>query len=43
MANMAWNSTMNTSEVRKMPNDKDEQGEYKIPFLACARDAFHWR
>ena len=22
MANMAWNSTMNTSEVRKMLNDK---------------------
>jgi anaerobic selenocysteine-containing dehydrogenase len=24
MANMAWNSTMNTSEVRKMLNDKHE-------------------
>ncbi len=24
MANMAWNSTMNTAEVRKMLNDKDE-------------------
>jgi anaerobic selenocysteine-containing dehydrogenase len=39
MANMAWNSTMNTSEVRKMLNDKDESGEYKIPFLVVC-DAF---
>ena len=39
MANMAWNSTMNTVEVRKMLNDKDENGEYKIPFLVVA-DAF---
>ncbi len=40
MANMAWNSSMNTNEVRKMLNDKDEDGEYKIPFLIVA-DAFH--
>ncbi|VAW66170.1 Anaerobic dimethyl sulfoxide reductase chain A, molybdopterin-binding domain [hydrothermal vent metagenome] len=40
MANMAWNSSMNTTEVRKMLNDKDENGEYKIPFLIVA-DAFH--
>ena len=40
MANMSWNSTMNTAEVRKMLNDRDEQGEYKIPFLVVA-DAFH--
>jgi len=33
MANMAWNSTMNTVEVRKMLNQKAENGEYKIPFL----------
>jgi anaerobic selenocysteine-containing dehydrogenase len=33
MANMAWNSTMNTSQVRTMLNDRDEKGEYKIPFL----------
>ncbi len=33
MANMAWNSTMNTVEVRKMLNEKDENGEFKIPFL----------
>jgi anaerobic selenocysteine-containing dehydrogenase len=39
MANMAWNSTMNTVEVRKMLNDKDEEGEYKIPFIAVC-DAF---
>ncbi len=39
MANMAWNSTMNTVEVRKMLNDRDEQGEHKIPFLIVC-DAF---
>jgi anaerobic selenocysteine-containing dehydrogenase len=39
MANMAWNSTMNTSEVREMLNDRDEKGEYKIPFLVVC-DAF---
>jgi anaerobic selenocysteine-containing dehydrogenase len=41
MANMSWNSTMNTAEVRRMLNDRDEaSGEYKIPFLVVA-DAFH--
>jgi len=40
MANMAWNSTMNTTGVRDMLKDKDENGEYKIPFLIVA-DAFH--
>ncbi len=39
MANMAWNSSMNTSEVRQMLNDKDDNGEYKIPFLVVC-DAF---
>jgi anaerobic selenocysteine-containing dehydrogenase len=43
MANMAWNSTMNTSDVRQMLNDKHEggakAGEYKIPFLVVC-DAF---
>jgi anaerobic selenocysteine-containing dehydrogenase len=43
MANMAWNSTMNTSEVRHMLNDKhtegDKAGQYKIPFLVVC-DAF---
>ena len=33
MANMAWNSTMNTVEVRKMLIDKGEDEEYRIPFL----------
>ena len=39
MANMAWNSTMNTVEVRKMLNDRDGNGEYRIPFLIVC-DAF---
>lgn len=43
MANMAWNSTMNTSGVRDMLRAKHETGEkageYKIPFLVVA-DAF---
>ena len=39
MSNMAWNSSMNTSEVRNMLNDKNEDGEYKIPFLIVC-DAF---
>jgi len=36
---MAWNSTMNTMGVREMLNQKDETGEYKIPFLVVC-DAF---
>ncbi len=39
MSNMAWNSTMNTVEVRKMLTDRNEDGEYKIPFIVVA-DAF---
>jgi anaerobic selenocysteine-containing dehydrogenase len=39
MANMAWNSTMNTGEVRDMLRAKDATGEYRIPFLVVA-DAF---
>ena len=39
MANMAWNSSMNTVEVRKMLNDRDANGEHKIPFLIVC-DAF---
>ena len=31
MANMAWNSTMNTTETMKMLTDKDENGDYVIP------------
>jgi len=39
MANMAWNSSMNTAEVRQMLARKDEQGDYAIPFLVVV-DAF---
>ncbi len=39
MANMAWNSTMNTQQVREMLNDRDASGDYKIPFLVVC-DAF---
>ena len=39
MANMAWNSSMNTSEVRDMLNEKNEDGSFKIPFLIVC-DAF---
>ncbi|WP_175232555.1 molybdopterin-dependent oxidoreductase, partial [Paraburkholderia humisilvae] len=39
MANMAWNSSMNTVEVRKMLADRHENGEYKIPFIVVC-DAF---
>ena len=40
MSNMAWNSSMNTSRVREMLVDKNDDGEYKIPFLVVC-DAFH--
>ena len=33
MANMAWNSTMNTSSVIDMLTDQDEAGEYVIPHI----------
>jgi anaerobic selenocysteine-containing dehydrogenase len=39
MANMAWNSTMNTMGVREMLNRADDDGEYMIPFLVVC-DAF---
>jgi anaerobic selenocysteine-containing dehydrogenase len=39
MANMAWNSTMNTSNVRDMLREKRDDGEYKIPYLVVV-DAF---
>ncbi len=39
MANMAWNSSMNTGEVRRMLNDRGADGEYRIPFLVVC-DAF---
>ena len=31
MANMSWNSSMNTRAVMEMLTDKDETGEYRIP------------
>jgi anaerobic selenocysteine-containing dehydrogenase len=31
MANMSWNSAMNTSETMRWLTDKDEHGEYRIP------------
>ena len=40
MANMAWNSSMNTTETMSMLTDVDEQGEYKIPFIIYS-DAYH--
>ncbi len=40
MANMAWNSTMNTSQIQDMLRAKNERGEYKLPFLVVV-DAFH--
>jgi len=39
MANLAWNSSMNTQEARRMLNERDESGEHKIPFLVVC-DAF---
>jgi anaerobic selenocysteine-containing dehydrogenase len=39
MANMAWNSTMNTMAVREMLNRRGDDGEYQIPFLVVC-DAF---
>ncbi len=40
MANMAWNSSMNTAGVIRMLEDKDEEtGEYRIPKIICA-DAY---
>ncbi|MCP1675286.1 anaerobic selenocysteine-containing dehydrogenase [Natronocella acetinitrilica] len=40
MANMAWNSTMNTGSVQDMLRAKHDDGEYKLPFLVVV-DAFH--
>ncbi len=39
MANMAWNSTMNTMAVREMLNARNADGEFQIPFLVVC-DAF---
>jgi len=40
MANMAWNSSMNTRSTQKLLREKNEAGEYKLPFLVVV-DAFH--
>ncbi|TXH68153.1 MAG: formate dehydrogenase [Thiothrix sp.] len=40
MANMAWNSTMNTAEIQDMLREQEADGEYKIPFIVVS-DAFH--
>ena len=40
MANMAWNSTMNTAEVQQMLRATDDEGNYNIPFLVVC-DAFY--
>ena len=39
MANMAWNSAMNTAGTREMLRAKDASGEYRIPFVVVC-DAF---
>ncbi|GIK86350.1 MAG: formate dehydrogenase [Betaproteobacteria bacterium] len=39
MANMAWNSAMDTANTREMLRAKDERGGYRIPFVVVA-DAF---
>ena len=40
MANMAWNSSMNTENTMAMLREKKADGEYKIPFIVNS-DAFH--
>jgi len=40
MANMAWNSSMNTENTMAMLREKRADGEYKIPFIVNS-DAFH--
>ena len=39
MANMAWNSAMNTAQTQALLTARDEQGQYRIPFLVVS-DAF---
>ncbi|MEZ5738849.1 MAG: molybdopterin oxidoreductase family protein [Burkholderiaceae bacterium] len=39
MANMAWNSSMNTGETQKMLTARGDDGQYKIPYLVVS-DAF---
>jgi anaerobic selenocysteine-containing dehydrogenase len=40
MANMSWNSAMNTAGTMEMLTDKDENGEYKIPRIIYS-DAYY--
>ena len=40
MANMSWNSAMNTAGTMKMLTDKDDNGEYKIPRIIYS-DAYY--
>lgn len=40
MANMAWNSSMNTKNTQDMLKQKEADGSYSIPFLVVV-DAFH--
>jgi anaerobic selenocysteine-containing dehydrogenase len=39
MANMAWNSAMNPGDTRRLLNERDADGEFKIPFVVVC-DAF---
>src|SRR3546814_17322206 len=39
MANMSWNSAMNTRETMQWLTDKDEDGDYRIPRIIYS-DAF---
>ena len=39
MANMAWNSAMNTEQTQQMLTARREDGGYKIPYLVVS-DAF---
>ena len=40
MANMAWNSSMNSAETARMLTDKDADGSYRIPHIIYS-DAFY--
>ncbi len=40
MANMAWNSSMNSGDAMSMLSDKDASGNYKIPFIIYS-DAYY--
>jgi sulfite dehydrogenase (quinone) subunit SoeA len=40
MANLAWNSSMNTGETIAMLTDRDASGAYKIPFIIYS-DAYY--